>query len=68
MQTTPDPYEECRSNPPNLQCLRRIPSPPVLNHYSIIFLSISVFVIPINALLVIYVLSKTPRRKRRRLN
>ena len=59
-----DPAEICgRSIPPNLDCIASIPIPSVLDFYSIVFLSCSLFVILINALLVIYVLSKTPERK-----
>ena len=63
--TMEDEYEKCgHSNPPNLDCISRIPLPPTLNSTSLTFLFFSIFVILINGLLVIYVLSKTPRRRK----
>ena len=62
-----DPFEDCGgAGPPNLDCLKAIPLPPLLNQYSLVYICFSIFVILINALLVVYVLSKTPRRRKRR--
>ena len=64
---TSDPFDECGASiPPNLDCLKAIPLPPLLSQYSLVFICSSIFVILINALLVVYVLSKTPRRRKKR--
>lgn len=61
-----DPFEECGgTSPPNLDCLKAIPLPTLLSQYSLVFICFSIFVILINALLVVYVLSKTPRRRKK---
>lgn len=59
-----DPRKICGEQiPPNLDCIAKLKLPPILDFNSIVFLSCSIFIILINAILVIYVLSKTPKRR-----
>lgn len=59
-----NPESICGSGkPPDFECLARIPLPSVLTFEAVVFLSCSIFVLLINALLVVYVLSKVPKRK-----
>lgn len=62
-----DAFDDCGGSiPPNLDCLKNIPLPPLLSQYSLVFICFSIFAILINAMLVVYVLSKTPRRRKKR--
>lgn len=63
---SPGEYKCGGSYPVNLKCVSEIEIPGALNLYSGIFLIVSAIAIILNGLMILYVLSKTPRKRRKR--